>query len=800
MADFEKACKTLEFDKVLELLAEAAQTEGAKEKAYRVAPQTSLTRIRKLQGQTTDARKLLGIKGTPPFGGVTDISGVVDRAEKGAALSCAELLQVAKILNTARRLLDYINTDKRFDTTLDEVFERLTANRFLEEKITKSILAEDLIADEASPALADVRRKIRNANAHIKELLAKYTTGQSFSKYLQDNIVTTRNGRYVVPVKAEYRNEVKGLIHDTSSSGATLFIEPLSVVEANNDLRFLENEEQKEIERILAALSAAVSESGQAISLDYYNITELAFIFAKAELSFRMDAAEPVFNTEGKIVLRHARHPLLDPKKVVPIDVTLGGEFDTLVITGPNTGGKTVTLKTLGLFSLMAQAGLHIPASAESTLCLFDNVFADIGDEQSIEQSLSTFSAHMTNIVGILDRLTPGSLVLFDELGAGTDPVEGAALAVAILEHTREAGARCAATTHYAELKVYALDTDGVCNASCEFDVATLKPTYRLIIGTPGKSNAFAISARLGLPDKIVSRANELISADNKRFETVIEQLEVNRIAMEKSADETERLRREYEIRKKEADEEIERLTKQAERELEKARTQAAGIISSAKASSDYILGQLEEVKKKKESAELARELEETRRKIRVNLRESEGYIDPVIKRDTEGYVLPRPLEIGDDVILVNLDMTGKVMGLPDKDGNVAVQAGVLKTKVNVSELMLVDGKTVTVNSAKSQKPKMATQRSVRAAIQRDFRPELDLRGEYTDNAWLQVDKYLDDASLTGVKSVTLIHGKGTGALRKAIWDHLKKDKRVSSFRAGAYGEGDYGVTVVELK
>lgn len=795
-----KACRTLEFDKVLECLSEAAQTDGAKEKALRVIPQTSLSRIRKLQGQTTDARKLMGVKGTPPFGGVQDVSGIIDRAEKGASLSCAELLQVARVLNTARRLLDYINTDKRFETTLDEVFERLTANRFLEDKITKSILAEDLIADEASPALADVRRKIRNANARIKELLQKYTSGQTFSKYLQDNIVTTRNGRYVVPVKAEYRNEVKGLIHDTSASGATLFIEPLSVVEANNDLRFLENEEQKEIERILLALSTAVSESGQAISLDYYNITELAFIFAKAELSFRMDAAEPVFNENGKIDLHRARHPLLDPKTVVPIHVSLGGEFDTLVITGPNTGGKTVTLKTLGLFVLMAQAGLHIPASAESTLCLFDNVFADIGDEQSIEQSLSTFSAHMTNIVGIMEKLTPDSLVLFDELGAGTDPVEGAALAVAILEHTRETGARCAATTHYAELKAYALDTDGVCNASCEFDVATLKPTYRLIIGTPGKSNAFAISTRLGLSDAIVARANELISADNKRFENVIEQLEVNRIAMERNADEAERMRREYEEQKKEADEKIARMLAQAEKELEKARAQAAGIISSAKVSSDYIMEQLEEVKRKKESADLARELEETRQKIRVNLRESDNFIDPVIKREAEDYVLPRPLEIGDDVIIVSLDMTGKVMGLPDRDGNVQVQAGVVKTKAKLKDLMLVDGKTVTVNGAKSKKPKMATQKSVRAAVQRDFRPELDLRGEYTDDAWMKIDKYLDDAGLTGIKSVTLIHGKGTGALRTAIWNHLKKDKRVASYRAGAYGEGDYGVTVVDLK
>ena len=799
MATFEKAITTLEFDRVLEQLAAAAQTEGAKEKAMRIMPQTSLVRIRKLQLQTTDARKLMGIKGTPPFGGVTDITGIVDRAEKGAALSPAELLKIANVLRVARMLDDYINTDKRFETSLDEVFDRLTANRFLEDKITKSIIAEDLIADEASPELAEIRRKIRAANGKIKESLQKYTSGQTFSKYLQENIVTQRNGRYVVPVKSEYRNEVKGLIHDTSASGATLFIEPLSVVEANNELRFLENQEKKEIERILAALSASVAEHASALSLDYHNITELAFIFAKAELSFRMNASEPQLNEDGIIELKRARHPLLDPKTVVPIDIMLGGEFDTLVITGPNTGGKTVSLKTLGLFALMAQSGLHIPTSGESTICIFDKIFADIGDEQSIEQSLSTFSAHMTNTVSILDDITPESLVLFDELGAGTDPVEGAALAVSILEYVRSVGARCAATTHYAELKAFALDTPGVCNASCEFDVGTLRPTYRLIIGTPGKSNAFAISAKLGLPQAIIDRANALVSTENKRFETVIEQLEVNRMEMEKNADETARLRREYEEMRAKADAEIAHNREMAEKELEKARAQAANIVASAKASSEYIFEQIEELKRKKDSENLARELEEARRNIRVNLKESDAFIDPIIKRDTEGYKLPRPLKVGDSVILVNLDMQGKVTALADKDGMVSVQAGVIKTKVRESEIMLVDGKQVTVKE-NAKKPKMASQKSVRAAVVREFRPELDLRGEYADDAWFKADKYLDDAALTGIKSVTLIHGKGTGALRKAIWDKLKKDPRVKAFRAGAYGEGDYGVTVVDLK
>ena len=799
MANFEKAIKTLEFDRVLEQLAAAAQTDGAKEKAMRVMPQTSLVRIRKLQMQTSDARRLMGVKGTPPFGGVTDITGHIDRAEKGASLSPAELLRVANVLRVARMLDDYINTDKRFETSLDEVFDRLTSNRYLEDRITKSILAEDLIADEASPELAEIRRKIRAANSRIKENLQKYTSGQTFSKYLQENIVTQRNGRYVVPVKAEYRNEVKGLIHDSSASGATLFIEPLSVVEANNELRFLENQEKKEIERILSVLSQAVADCASALSLDYHNITELAFIFAKAELSYRMNASEPQLNEDGIVDLKRARHPLLDPKKVVPIDIRLGGDFDTLVITGPNTGGKTVSLKTLGLFALMAQSGLHIPTSGESTVCIFDKIFADIGDEQSIEQSLSTFSAHMTNIVSILDDITPESLVLFDELGAGTDPVEGAALAVSVLEHVREIGARCAATTHYAELKAFALDTPGVCNASCEFDVGTLRPTYRLIIGTPGKSNAFAISEKLGLPHAIIERANALVSSENKRFETVIEQLEVNRMEMEKNADETARLRREYEAQRERADAEIAHMRETAEKELEKARAQAANMIASAKASSEYIFEQIEELKRKKDSENLARELDEARRAIRVNLKESDAFIDPIIKRDTEGYKLPRPLKVGDQVILVNLDMQGKVTATADRDGMVAVQAGVIKTKVRENELMLVDGKQIKVGD-NPKKPKMASQKSVRAAVVREFRPELDLRGEYTDDAWMKTDKYLDDAALAGIKSVTLIHGKGTGALRKAIWDKLKKDSRVKSFRAGAYGEGDYGVTVVDLK
>ncbi len=800
MPDFEKARTVLEYDKILDMLADAAQTEGAKQRVRALSPQVTLSRVHSLQAQTTEAKHLISVKGLPPFGKVRETAGIVDRADKGAVLSARELLDTAEVLRTARRLLDYRQTNAEREgnaSPLDEFFDGLEANRFLEERITRAIPSEESIADEASPALADIRRHMRQTNSKIKDLLQTYTAGHTASKYLQDNIVTQRNGRYVVPVKAEYKNEVKGLVHDTSSSGATLFIEPLAVVEANNELRVLEANEAKEIERILAELSALVSDFGSQIRTDYDIITEIACIFARAELSFRMHAVPPEIREEGGILLKRARHPLLAAGSVVPIDVELGVSFDTLVITGPNTGGKTVTLKTLGLFAMMAQTGLHLPVSENSKICIFENIFADIGDEQSIEQSLSTFSSHMKNIVRIMGKVTRRSLVLFDELGAGTDPVEGAALAVAVLESVRECGALCAATTHYAELKVYALETPGVCNASCEFDLQTLRPTYRLLLGLPGKSNAFAISEKLGLPQRIVARAAERLSSENKRFEDVLEQLDRSRTEMEAHEREAAESKRAFEAYRRETEQELERLRAEAEKELENAREKAYRMVESAKRSSDFIMEQMEALQKKKDSRRLSEDMEHARRAVREKLREMEPEVNPVQIRRVETYEVPQSLKAGDEVLLVNLNRTGVVLEAPDKDGSVTVQAGPLKTRTKLENLKLV-GKNK--EAMEKSGPRRSGARSPDAVLGRSFSPEIDLRGQNGEDAWFMVDKYLDDARMAGVESVRLIHGKGTGALRKALWGFLKKDTRVSAFRVGAWGEGDTGVTVVELK
>ena len=798
----EKTMTTLEFDRVLAMLADCAPTEGSRAMARRLSPSDDIHVVLRRLRHTTDARRMCDAKGMPSFGMVKDVGEACERAEKGAILTPRELLDVAGVLRTARTLLDYGTTNRTFECSLDEMFERLLPNRHLELQIERAIPAEDMIADEASQALATIRRNMRAANLRIKDVLHKYISGGSYAKYLQENIVTMRDGRYVVPVRAECRGDVPGLLHDTSASGATLFIEPMAVVEANNELRLLRAKEEREIERILSELSSMVSEQGSVIDLNYRNITELAFIFACGELSARMRGIAPTLTGERTVKLCRARHPLIDKATVVPINVSLGADcgegegYDTLIITGPNTGGKTVTLKTLGLFSLMVQSGLHIPADEPSSMCLFDRILVDLGDEQSIEQSLSTFSSHMVNIVSILGQLTDRSLVLFDELGGGTDPVEGAALAVAIIEAVREAGAMCGATTHYAELKAYALSTKGVCNASCEFDVETLKPTYKLVIGTPGKSNAFAISTKLGLPDAIVTRAQEYISADNKQFEDVIEQLEHSRIAMERERDEAKRLREEYEAFKKNAEKQINRRLGESEVTLEKAREKAQAILTSAKVSSDYILEQADKVRRAQETDRLASQLEETRRNVRNYLRENESLIDPVDERRDENYVLPRPLRKGDEVYLMDIGKQAVVLSEPDRSGSVMVKAGIITTKTKVKNLKLVEN-TPTLITGDKQKKKTS---DYRTQVSHDFKSEIDLRGMTGEEAWGAVDKYLDEAQLHGMKTVSLIHGKGTGALKAALWRFLKGDKRLSSFRLGQYGEGDGGVTVVELK
>lgn len=796
MKFFIKAASALEFDKIRDALAECAPTEGAKHMAMRLEPSSDIDEILRRQQHTTDAVRMTQLKGMPSFGQAKDIRASAERASKGAMLSTRELLDVAALLTVTRSLYDYCTAGASFENSLDEIFMSLTPNKNLEASINRAILAEDLIADEASPLLSEIRRKIRQVSSRVKEILQSYVSGGARSKYLQENIITTRAGRYVVPVKAEYRNEVKGLIHDTSSTGATLFIEPMSVVEANNELRELESREAREIERILFALSARVAENEHALSLNYINITELAFIFSCAALAGHMNASAPRITDKREVLLKNARHPLLDRDKVVPITIKLGEDvgYSMLVITGPNTGGKTVALKTLGLFSMMAQAGLHTPAD-EAVICPFDEIYADIGDEQSIEQSLSTFSAHMVGIVSIIEGMTKDSLILFDELGAGTDPVEGAALAMAVLEEVRLVGALCAATTHYAELKAYAIETDNVQNAACEFDMNTLKPTYRLIIGAPGKSNAFAISTKLGLPNDIVKRAEAFVDTGSRNFEDVIAKLEATRIELEGKLSEAKRSELEFQKYRQNAEAELKKKLESAERESAKLRSEAKKLLDGAKATSNYVFEELDALKKQKDAENFAERLSKAKRDVKSSIRETDASVDPIREDDEEDYVLPRELQKGDAVRHRNLGMNGILLDAPDKNGSCTVKLGSLKLKANVKELKLL-GET----AEEEKKARDKDRSSYRLNISRSFKAELDLRGMTGEDAWFVVDKYLDDAKIASVNQVTLIHGKGTGALRASIWNQLRRDGRVAEFRAGAWGEGDYGVTVVTLK
>lgn len=792
----DKSLITLEFDKVTALLADCAVTDGSRSMATSLLPSSDPVVVLRRQRRTTDAKALLGTKGMPPFGGVVDVGDTVERALKGATLTPRELLSCANVLRTARRLGKYLHDGHETETTVHEIFERLIEDRRLEERISRAIISEDMIADEASPELSDIRRKMRSANSRVRDILQKYITGGTYSRILQENIVTQRGGRFVIPVKAEYKNEISGLIHDTSASGATVFVEPLAVVEANNELRILEGREQREIERILSELSSDVAAAGDTLKLNYRNITELAFIFACAELSFRMDGVEPKIKMDGdgEITLLRARHPLLDKKTCVPITIRVGGEYDTLIITGPNTGGKTVALKTLGLLCLMAQAGLHIPAGGSSTVSVFDDILADIGDEQSIEMSLSTFSSSMSNIIGILSRADCRSLVLLDELCSGTDPVEGAALATAIIEDVRSRGALCAATTHYAELKAYALNTEGVCNAACEFDVTTLRPTYKLIIGAPGKSNAFAISTRLGLDGSIVERANALISGADKSFEDVIEKLEAERLAMERERAEQERLRVEYERFKASAEQKLRERLAGAEAEEARAEKRAQEILASARATSEFVMGQLERVKRERDSENLGRSMSEAKRAIRDHLRSAESSLERD-KPEEEAYEPPREYRVGDDVIIAGTGVRGIITDGPDKSGNVTIKSNGITTRTKTAKLRFApsDG-SVTVGG------KTTPSSSFRVRTSGSFSPELDIRGYTTDDGLFAADKYIDEAEVAGIRSIRVIHGKGTGALRGALHNFLRSDPRVSSFRIGAYGEGDSGVTVIELK
>ena len=781
-----KSLGILEFGKIREKLAACAQTDGGRELAMNLMPQTDITKVRYLQALTSRARAVAEEKGQPSFYGVCNIISPAERASKGASLSMRDLLHCAAVLRCARNLSSYM-LPSGDDDKLYEIFSRLLPNKYLEERITAAIISEDTMDDNASVELADIRRSIRRIHVKIRDMLQKYVSGDS--KYLQENIVTTRGGRFVIPVKSEYRNEVKGLIHDTSQTGSTLFIEPMAVVEANNELRTLEARETHEIERILYELSAAVGDISESLKLNYRNLVELDLIFAKADLSIIMKATSPVVSDKRIVSLKRARHPLLDTKTVVPITVTLGGDYTMLVITGPNTGGKTVTLKTTGLLSAMAQSGLHIPADEDSVVCVFDDIFAEIGDEQSIEQSLSTFSSHMKGIVNVLSTMSENSLVLFDELGSGTDPVEGAALATAILEEVRYMETLCISTTHYAELKAYAIETVGVMNASCEFDITTLRPTYRLIIGTPGKSNAFAISEKLGLPEHIVVRAHSMIDDNSRNFENVIEQLETTRSELENEREELTRLKAEFEQYKKEGEAELDRRLKNAKAESEKMVDKAKELLDGARATSEYVFAELDAAKK----AQNAEASANAKKDIRKRVREYDDKLNPIEQVEDDGYVLPRALKKGDNVLHRNIGVAGVLLEDPDKNGNVTVRMGAAKTRANIKDLKLVE------DNGKAQKKK-DPQSSYRAAVSRAFKPELDIRGMLGDDGCFMVDKYLDEANVAGIRSVTIIHGKGTGALRNAVWKFLKSDRRVADFRAGQYGEGDYGVTVVELK
>ncbi len=791
MNDFKKAIRTLEFDRILSQVGDCCELESGKEKILSLSPSSDRSWVAKALEQTGDAKKLLSVGKKPSLYTHTTVPDILSRAAKGAVLTPAELLRIASLLASASSVRAF--GDKMEEkNSLKPLFCRLLPHKELESEIRRIILNEEQIADDASPELYAIRKKINSSHLKIRENLQKYISG-SMGGFLQENIITTRNGRFVLPVKVEYKNAVKGMIHDTSASGSTVFIEPASVVELNNQIRILENEQTREIERILRLLSSGVEAFGDALSLNHFNVTELSVIFAKAEYSWRTESVEPLLDEGFRLRFDRARHPLVDKNRVVPIDVNLGFDFDSLVITGPNTGGKTVSLKTVGLLSMMVQTGLHIPVAEGSVACVFSDILADIGDEQSIEQSLSTFSSHMVTIVNMIDTASAGSLCLFDELGAGTDPVEGAALAVAILEHVRKKGAKILATTHYAELKSYALQTERVENASCEFDVNTLGPTYRLIIGTPGRSNAFLIAKRLGLQDGIIDQASGLMSSESLRFEQVIDQLEADRLEMEQLRDEARKQKEETEHLRNSAVAERERLLAFAEKETERAKKEASRLIMSAKKVSDDVFKELQSLKNRKERELMDVDMAQKRDEIRRQLRGVESGVDSltVMEEQDGDYVLPRPLKEGDRVLLANTGKEGVVEKLSAKDAVVLV--GSIRTKLKISQLRLI---TQLKSSKSAGKGLRRTSSSPRSAIS----PQIDLRGELADDALFLLDKYLDDAVLCNLEQVTIIHGKGTGALRNAVNAFLKKDKRIRSSRPGVYGEGDSGVTVARLK
>ena len=793
---FDKSLRTLELPRVLELLSEQAVSTEAKQRALRVRPETEPEEVLRLLDQTDAARNLIGLRGSPSFSGVKPVAETLDRADRGGALNTRELLTIADLLTAARRAKEYFNDEAAEKTAIDHLFLSLHGNRFLEEKIKRAIPDEDTIADAASTELADIRRHMRAAQAKSRQILQKIISSPSYGKILQETIITQRDGRFVVPVKAEHKGDLPGLVHDISSTGATLFVEPMGVVQANNEYIELQAKEQKEIDRILAEFSAEAAAHREDIQWDYDTLVHLDLIFARGQLSYKMNAVRPEVRRDGAIHLRKARHPLLDPKTAVPIDIELGDTFDTLVITGPNTGGKTVTLKTLGLLTLMTQCGLHIPAADRSAVSVYERVLADIGDEQSIEQSLSTFSAHMVNIVEILKEADRHSLVLFDELGAGTDPVEGAALAIAVIQHVRHLGARVAATTHYAELKTFAMTTAGVENASCEFDVETLAPTYRLLIGIPGKSNAFAISRRLGLPEDVIAAAQEQMSGESVRFEDILTQLEEKRQALEKREQEADRLLRQREEDARKAREFRDQMERAKDNARSRGEAEAKRILRDARAAADQVFQELSEMRKAQARADRALNENEARAALRRQLNEAE---EAVSKRDARQEPIPkpsRPIRAGDLVEFPGVRQPAEVVSV-GKDGTLQLKAGILKMKAKADEVRLIEDDE---RAARKKTPSVTIRQNADRALRASAARELDIRGMETLEAESVVENFLSAAVMGKLETVTIIHGKGTGALRKAVHDILRRNKAVKSFRLGVYGEGESGVTVVTLK
>lgn len=789
----QKALKVLEYHKIIELLTAKATCDLGRARCSELVPMHDLETIRTAQRETADALRRVYAKGSISFAGTAAIGTSLKRLEIGGSLNASELLRICGLLETAGRVKQYSRGEERGDDqrdSLDDYFDALEPCFPLSSEIRRCILSEEEIADDASSSLKNIRRQMRQLNDKVHATLSSLLNGSARS-YLQDAVITMRNGRYCLPVKAEYRGQVPGMIHDQSSTGSTLFVEPMSVVKINNELKELELKEQEEIEVILASLSAQAALYSESIDQDLKVLAKLDFIFAKALLAKDMNASEPLFNTQGNIYIKDARHPLLDRKKAVPITVSLGRDFDLLVVTGPNTGGKTVSLKTVGLLTLMGQAGLHIPAFDRSKLALFDDVFADIGDEQSIEQSLSTFSSHMTNIVSILKSATPNSLVLMDELGAGTDPTEGAALAIAILSHLHSQGIRTMVTTHYSELKVFALSSPGVQNACCEFDVETLRPTYRLLIGVPGKSNAFAISGKLGLPEFIIENAKEHLSAQDESFEDLLSDLEQSRKTIEAEEEEIRKHKEEIKALRNALEKKQEKIENRRDEILRKANEEARAILADAKKTADETIRDFQKYSTQDASI---REMEKKRAKLREKMEKASKNVQAQAPKPKKK-VSAKNLHLGDAVKVLSMNLKGTVSSLPDSRGDLFVQMGILRSKVNISDLELIDEVTITapaMSRTGTGKIKMSKSASVST--------EINLIGMTVDEALAHLDKYLDDAYLAHMPSVRIVHGKGTGKLRDAVQRHLKKCKYVKTYRMGEFGEGDAGVTIAEFK